>query len=148
MTKTISTYIVGSHFRPPAKQLLTVIPIGSELQLVPEPENPYDPHAIKVLVSLRETYPIARWVQLDEALEGTGWTSRQIMEQESISGPTHLGYLPQSGGKAARGGPGNREVINAIAGPDGDRTFNASLSTAPDGSPAVIITINESEEPT
>jgi len=138
----ISSLIVGSHFRPPAKQLLTILPIGTRLILEPEPDNPYDPIAIKVLVSLRESYPIAKWVQLEQALEGTGWTPHQLMEEEAERGPTQLGYLPRSGGKAAKGEAGNREVAEFI----GPRPYTAILSTAADGSPAVIITISDEDE--
>lgn len=43
--------IVGSNFRPPAKDLLQVMATGTPLTLLRDPDNPYDPNAIKVLLA-------------------------------------------------------------------------------------------------
>ena len=42
--------ILGAHFRPPAKLILQFLPTGQSLQLEPEPDNPYDNAAIKVML--------------------------------------------------------------------------------------------------
>lgn len=140
MIKTIVTPLVGSYHRAPAKQVLSVLPIGSKLSLVPEPDNPYDPLAVQVFVHLGSNFPIAKTTQLSHALEGTGWDAVELLTSHE---PLHLGYIPRSGTKTALGGPGNREVIEAIATAEGDRPFEARLGVAPEGRPTVIITILE-----
>lgn len=52
MTQTHAE-IKGAYYRPPAQQLLDVLPVGHELVLQPEPTNPYDKNAVKVLLDLR-----------------------------------------------------------------------------------------------
>lgn len=42
--------ILGAHFRPPAKLIFQYLPTGQVLLLEPEPDNPYDANAIKVLL--------------------------------------------------------------------------------------------------
>lgn len=46
--------IRGMHFRPPAKSILAALPANHPILLQPEPDNPYDQNAIKVLVDLDE----------------------------------------------------------------------------------------------
>lgn len=140
--KTIVTPLVGSYHRAPAKQVLSVLPIDCKLTLEPEPDNPYDPMAIQVFVHLGANFPIAKTSQLSSALEGTGWDAVELLTSHD---PLHIGYIPRSGAKTARNGPGNREVIEAIATPEGDRPFEARLGVAPEGHPTVIITILEKE---
>ena len=106
--KTLLVPLVGAHFRPPAKQVLSVLRVDTELLLAPEPENPYDPKAIRVSVDLRNEFALFRVPALREALEGTGTEVEDLMN--SHAEPLHLGYIADSDGKAAQGGPGNREV--------------------------------------
>ena len=87
MTILISL-LVGAHFRPPAKQLLTALPAGQSLLLIPEPDNPYDSNAVKVAV-VPETIDIDNAI-INSALEGTG----SVIEDFSPVEPLHLGYLP------------------------------------------------------
>src|SRR5258708_34749998 len=94
MPMPVKSLLVGSHFRPPAKQLLASLPSGTPCQLVPEPENPYDEHAIRVelpLSSLPDPNPLA--IGIDHSLEGTGFTLADLLESDT---PIHLGYIPQS----------------------------------------------------
>lgn len=102
--------LVGMHFRPPARAILAALRAGTPLALDPEPSNPYDPKAIKVLVSLREV-PLERWPGLDEACQESGHSLPELLEAEAASGEAfHLGYLADSDGKLAAGKPGNREA--------------------------------------
>ena len=48
---TFLTPIVGTHFHPPAKLLLTKLPVGTPLILSPTPDNPYDSNAIEILLA-------------------------------------------------------------------------------------------------
>lgn len=100
--------LVGTYFRPPAKQVVAHLPRGASLLLWPEPTNPYDPKAIQVLVSLRDTLPILQYEALDEAMEGTGFSLPDLLENPEMF---QLGYLARSGAKTALGGQGNSEVL-------------------------------------
>ena len=91
--------IVGAHFRPPAKALLSVLAQGTELTLVPEPENPYDQFAVKVVVSGTDAAAGADSDDLNAALIGTGWDADSIAEQEEF----HLGYIPKTEASWAQG---------------------------------------------
>ena len=129
--------IVGAHFRPPAKQILKLLPAGATLTLVPEPENPYDPGAIMVLVSPGELRVCLS--QLDEdlisrELVGSGFTLEDL-EDEAPEGGWHLGYVPRSGAKTAAGGPGNLEIAAAFAGQE--VPWQARLAFLPTGAPAL-----------
>ena len=102
--RTLTTPIVGAHFRPPAKQLLEVLPIGTPMLLRAEPDNPYDENAIQVLVSLSKTYPISQWAVLAAALEGTGYTpqdlidhAKQIVPRELTACERRRFFLPEKG---------------------------------------------------
>lgn len=130
MTKlTIS--LVGMHFRPPAKQLISVMPAGAQLRLVPEPENPYDPKAVQVWGKVWEIPP-GQYTTLESALVGTGHDIWEVREQNEFQ----LGYLADSDGKATRGKPGNREAA-VLAGGVGWSGLQARLGFDPDGKPTV-----------
>lgn len=136
----ITTPIVGAHFRPPAKQVLSVLPVGTPLILTPEPDNPYDSGAIRVSFAMTQ-YPISRWGLLTEALSGTGHDPHALMASEKTEGPLQLGYIPKSGAKTCLGGPGNVEVATAIVASDArGHAFEARLSLALEGYPTVTIT--------
>lgn len=113
---TITSLLVGMHFRPPASTILAHLPAGAKLILEPEPENPYDADALKVLVDPREI-PESQFSQLDEVLPASGATLEQIMS----SGPIWLGYVAKSGGKPlAKAGltSGNREFVEGLCDPE------------------------------
>lgn len=82
--------IVGAHFRPPAKVILHNLPIGTELFLIPEPTNEFDPNAIAVHWdpnSLPEEYR----EDMDNALINAASSMEDLLLQETI----HLGYIPK-----------------------------------------------------
>jgi hypothetical protein len=129
----ILAMLVGSHFRPPAKQVLAVLPAGAELSLRPEPENPYDPDAIAVYGDVRSTVPIHQYEALEESLEGTGTALEDLLGEAP---PLHLGYIARSGAPTAKGYPGNLEVGAELArGGEAPRTW--TLAFSPEGFPMV-----------
>lgn len=81
--------IVGAHFRPPAKQLLAAIAGGTDLALIPEPENPYDPNAVRVVLC-GESITVDDETLMDQ-LAGTGYDIDDIR-----SGVFHVGYIPKT----------------------------------------------------
>jgi hypothetical protein len=46
--------IVGAKFRPPAQEVLTLLPAGAELLLRRQPDNPHDGNAVQVLLPISE----------------------------------------------------------------------------------------------
>lgn len=126
------TPIVGSHFRPPAKLLLSILPAGTPLHLDPEPDNPYDPDAIRVVVRPSEVYiPMESLDAIEDEILSCGHTIAGIVASNSI----HLGYVPSSQNpKSCRGYPGNSEVLGHLT-PD----HYCQLTFAPDGTPLIAI---------
>jgi hypothetical protein len=80
--------IVGARFHPPAQAILCTLPVGTELELLPEPTNPYDANAIMVYVS-GEAVPASE--ELDSLASGYGTNSVKIRETPYH----HLGYIPR-----------------------------------------------------
>jgi len=85
----MSLPIVGAHFRPPAKALLSILPSGTPLVARPEPENPYDANAIAVWLA-SANIPHTADEALAEAAAGYGFTVESIREVAEW----HLGYIP------------------------------------------------------
>ena len=131
----MQTLLVGSHFRPPAKAALTSLPAGQELELRPEPENPYDPNAIAVWLDCK-TVDRRYDSGLEEALIGSGHDWTEIRSQEM---QLHLGYVAATGGKplANTDYPGNSEVLKALE--EGGVLGRAKLGFDPSGKPLVIL---------
>lgn len=130
-----TSLIVGAHFRPPAKQVLAVLPQGARLDLQEENDNPYDPAALKVFLPL-DQIPEAQFPALEAELPGAGLTLEQLMS----GGPLFLGYVPAQDGKplakARAAEPellGNVQVRELMG---GTRTF---LGFGMDGSPRLHI---------
>lgn len=129
-----TTLIVGAHFRPPAKQVLAVLPQGAKLELEEQNDNLYDAAAVRVLVGLGEI-PQEQMAGLAAELPNAGMTLEQLMS----TGPVFLGFLPAQDGKPlakARvtepGLLGNREVRELMP-------VAASLGFAPDGTVRIYL---------
>lgn len=143
MTKTIICPLVGGHFRPPAKQLIAASPTGLPLAIQPEPENPYDEDAVKVMLDPQDI-PVSQHESLEETLPLAGYDLYQVLS----GGPVQVGYIAKSGGKPlvklneAHGGiyRGNREALEALV--EGGR-IRSSLRFGPSGEPLVVITTEE-----
>lgn len=139
MTKIFTSLLVGGHFRPPAKQVLSILSSGVELDLEPEPENPYDAGAIRVMLR-PALIPESQESALDEALQGTGCDAQDMLHGP----PLHLGYVAKTGGKPLVGTDfqGNVEIGEAMA----DASHRARLGFSGDGKPLVVVTIGEDED--
>lgn len=131
--KSLSIPLVGMHFRPPAKEVLSLLPLGTELILHPEPDNQYDSNAVAVLFNM-QNFPVQQ-ISMLEALIGYGFNIHELMEQEFF----HLGYLAATGGKPARGGPGNTNALMLMSVGE----YRAILGSAPEGYPVVNITAEQ-----
>ena len=100
----VSYPIRGAQFRPPASGLLSVLGSGSALLVRREPDNPYDPNALQVLVRCEELEKLPE-EQLQAAVEGFGFSSAEVLGEELIDRGRvraerpvtewHLGYIPR-----------------------------------------------------
>lgn len=135
MTK-LSIPLMGAHFRPPAKFVLANIPSGLPLSLLAEPENPYDPLAIKVLLNGADI-PASRHEALGAAIDGTGHDLPDLLANPEI----FLGYIARTiPGKVP---VGNVQLLEAMNGaPLSDASCQLAFSG--DGKPLVEI---ETPEP-
>lgn len=138
---TLSCPLVGGHFRPPAKQVLSVLHSGCPLALVPEPENPYDPKAIKVMLDPADIL-VSQHEALAAALDGVC-----DLDSVMLDGRLHVGYVADSTGKVCqkRGEPGNGQLAEVVNGWNGDgmewEDVAASLTFAPDGQAMVTVSL-------
>jgi hypothetical protein len=135
--KFLRGLIVGAHFRPPAKQVLSHLPSGAELRLVPEPDNPYDEFAIRVMVR-PAAVPGEVWDSLDAALLGTGMDLDELMAQDEIQ----LGYVASAGNKKAEGFDHNQIIGDAVFGKVG-AIYTAKLGFAEDGRALVLVEVGD-----
>ena len=135
-TRTYIAPLVGMHFRPPAKALVGVLPVGTSLQLVPEPENPYDVNAVRVEVSgevLREICEnTAARSNLEMQLEGFGESIESVLSAEVW----HLGYVESSKTKSAE------RFAKVLAGEARECTFGLDAA----GKPRVVLEAQSTEE--
>jgi hypothetical protein len=137
--------LVGSHFRPPAQQVLSILPAGTPLELSHEADNGYDPNAIAVFTDL------SPWLSnptkmslLQDILPPELADSAEYLCHKGLF---HLGYIARSGQKTARGGPGNAEVLLlASTQSDGMLALDAKLGLAIEGHPVVNISLKDVKE--
>jgi hypothetical protein len=83
--------IVGSFYRPGAQNILKFLPPGTDLYLIREPDNEYDPNAVAVYISPKDI-PQTCYEKLKESLLGCGLTLDYILK----SSKWQLGYLPRN----------------------------------------------------
>lgn len=125
--KSLTSLIVGSHFRPPAKIVLANLKGGTPLRLERDEQNTYDEFAIKVLVEGRFIIPSP---QVEVELEATGNSLEELRDLEIF-----LGFVAATGGKPLKENPewkGNRDFLDW-----GLEGKTASLGFAGDGKPLV-----------
>jgi hypothetical protein len=108
--------LVGNHYRQDGKAALPLLPEGQPLILEPEPTNPFDPDAVKVLVDMT-----------DSKYRNMGFAS-----------VIHLGYVPRSRGTNF----GANQVLSIISQPN----WEADLTFDMKGEPLVRITIGADNE--
>lgn len=123
--------ISGQNFRPPARQVLSILPLGFPLELRPEPNNEFDEWAVRVIADMAEL-PAEKFPLLQKALENTSFDAHDIMTTMLM-----VGYLAATGKPTAHGGPGNQEAIKLC---NGDfTTVRAHLSAMANGYASVVI---------
>jgi len=86
----MSLPIVGYFFRPPAKALCAALRPGAALIAVREPQNEFDPNAIRVIVTSAEVLAQSDSATLTTLCAEYGFSLDDIRDAESW----HLGYIP------------------------------------------------------
>jgi hypothetical protein len=84
--KTKQYPIVGMVYRHPADILVTVMPVGTKLFLVPEPFNQFDHNAIAVWVDLDSNLMTDHVLSALAKAKNTDWVNQKSLQ---------LGYLPK-----------------------------------------------------
>lgn len=114
--------IMGVYFRPLAKSILAALSANTCLVLCPEPENEYDPNAIKIIL-LTEEFPEETLPALEDSLAHAG----KDLDDFFAEPEWHLGYVPRG--------------ITAIMAPElAGRDRPAWLRFSPEGKPEVTTT--------
>jgi hypothetical protein len=152
VTKVLSSLLVGAFFRPPAKAIMEHAPANAKLELVPEPENPYDALAIRVLFNLTQV-PESQHEALRLKLPGTGHDWDELVGSgESL----FVGYvctehnkdlfkarqvLLQQGQIAEAEALVGNETIGAACRDLGDPPWQAKLGFSAEGKPMVKLEV-------
>jgi len=87
-SNTFVVPLVGAHFRPPAKTIIQSLPAAYQLELRPEPSNPYDANAVAVWFDALNLSQDAI-DELSSTLPGSGGNIEDLIEQRFWQ----LGYL-------------------------------------------------------
>ena len=157
-TKTLQAPLVGSHFRPPAKLVLDSLSAGCQLILEPDPQNSYDPKAIKVSTRCKDI-PESQYPRLEAELPAVGWDLDGLLRlgtnnsearsmDELVEPLVWLGFIADSDGavlakarSAGRGLVGNREIAEAMLVP-----HQATLGFDPAGKALVVVSTDSSHD--
>lgn len=87
--------IVGGRHHPPSLALLNVMPVGQPLEVVPEPDNQFDPNAIAVWLDGRELLiPFPPNDDIESRFQGFGFSSETIFSEY-----WKLGFIPKEKAK-------------------------------------------------
>lgn len=123
--------IVGAHFRPPAKAILSTLFGDCPLELRPEPDNPYDPNAIAVWIN-------SKHINADhcdvEALASNAPFFGKSLEEIQHEAGWHLGYI-------------RKEVAATIVDQFLGETMPAMLAFLSNGKPAARFTLDAQQLP-
>lgn len=143
MIQSLSTLLVGAFARRGAKALLAHLPSEAALWLVKEPQNEYDPSALRVELRDLSQVPESEIAALSQELEEFGLTLEDLADTIFLDGGLHLGYVAATGGKPlAKAGlqVGNLDFGRAMGQAS---EAKASLAFSPEGAPMVRMEVGE-----
>lgn len=148
-TSILHIPLVGLSFYPAAKYLIDFLPTGCELVLIPEPHNPYDEKAVKVLVNIKTSLPASQYEPADVAIAGTGRDIETLLHSDESF---MLGHLADSDGKplaklqaSGMAIVGNREAAELAEACGGWDNVRASLTAMPSGAAQVTLRARSAE---
>lgn len=123
---TYSAPIVGSHWRPPAKAILQVLPANCPLVLRHDPENEFSTEAIAVYLRSADI-PQSAHQELELHGPGYGFSLESILAQAEW----HLGYIAEIGNK--KDGAAAQEFRETLGLPGAEQERPATLGFGPTG---------------
>jgi hypothetical protein len=143
MTIELLSLITGGFARQGGKVALEHLPSGAELRLEPEPDNPYDQFALRVLVDPEEI-PTSQHIHMEDKLEAYGMTIGDLLN----NGPIWIGFVAATGGKplakAKAASPilsGNQEFTQGLLACG--EAYKCHLGFTPEGAPTIRFTGTE-----
>ena len=98
MTQMQYALLVGVHFNKGARTIIKCLPQGAEVQLWPEPDNPYDPLAIEVVLANTKQINQDALEGFEEELGGQGLSVEDVLAMMT-QGDIRLGHVGANGGK-------------------------------------------------
>lgn len=137
--------LVGMHFRPPASDVVNLLPVGTKLILQREPLNPYDSNAIRVLLPgfSADGERADIFSVMKEALAARPNIGEESKwDEESLTNPFFLGYVANSektGGKFA-------DQITEILDDTTETECAATLIFSMEGKPQVNVDFEFSDD--
>ena len=138
MSESILVPIVGMAFRPPAVFIIKSLPHGAPLILEREPENPFDPNAVRVILlrfhSYKEIYNDLKILAIPDHAE----LSRGQWYEGFLTDYFMLGYVGAKTGHAAE--------VSTFMDRNGKPTIPATLSSLPTGNPAALMLMSKQKE--
>lgn len=114
MSETITTSLVGSHFRPPAKAILACLPAGHPLTLRPEPTNEYDENAVQVLLRSSTLPELCKDPFFVDEINGQLLAQGFDLDSVLAEPEWHLGYLTRAAKGNAKLEEWNMQVQQAL----------------------------------
>jgi len=119
-------------FRPPANDVVMLLPRGAKLIVAREPDNPHDACAVKVMLAdFNPEGPHRKLYEgLVEMLELDTYGHLK-WNMDSLTDPFHLGYVANS---TKTGGLYASELCEWL---DPDRWYEAELTFSPSGRPMI-----------
>lgn len=140
--KILQCALVGMHFRPPAAAILARLQLGTRLELLREPGNPYDPAAVQVWLDPGEIpapADEAEEAEWEAKLAASGSSAAELAAQPRLQ----LGYLGAAAKLIEPGQTRNSVVAELL---DQGATAEASLTASVSGKLSVRIVIREEGE--
>lgn len=132
MAQTYLSAVVGMHFHPPAKAILENLPGGAELRLQREPDNAYDPYAIRVYARPGDC---PDQEALATACQGFGHQVEDLPEE------VWIGFCAS---KLPKKVDFEITLATALAGKiDDGQVATAVLGFSPSGAPQAVITLSD-----
>ena len=126
--------IVGMGFRPPANDVIILLPVGTKLIIKRELDNPNDVAAVKVIIpDFNDKGPNKKtYLDMVKLIEADTYGHLR-WSMENLTDPFHLGYIANS---AKTGGKFASEFCSWM---DPDAEYECELVYSPNGRPNVQI---------
>lgn len=150
----LTAYIVGMHFRPPAKDVVNLLPAGTPLLIQREPSNEYDEFAVKVILPGFHNEPPP--VSVENTAESAAYDIRKAMIEDGgygedllnpKDGLLHIAYVDSKKTGLAKMFSQDMLTAQIEAESDYNLYFDAELQFDLAGKPMVATDLTISDQP-